>query len=85
MIFAEYIFSILQRFEFHGELVLIAIKRKTYQFFLSQTVRASAFIFGMEHDLVALYQNTSNYGLGVEISPMLWGLKISQRDKEEKS
>ena len=28
----------------------------------------------MLHHLVALYQNTSNYASGMEISPMLWGL-----------
>ena len=37
-------------------------------------VRAGALIFDMLHHLLMLYQNTSNYGPGVEISPMLWVL-----------
>ena len=28
----------------------------------------------MSHHLVGFYQNTSKYGPGVEIKPMLWGL-----------
>ena len=50
---------------------------------MSQNVRHRAFIFGMKHHLVALYQKTSNHGPGVEISSMLIvGFRISHRDKE---
>ena len=49
----------------------IEIKKEILKI-LSQTVRAGVFIFGMQHHLVALYQNTSHYGPGAEISPMLW-------------
>ena len=52
----------------------IKIKRKFLKIFLCQTVRARAFMFGVQHHLVAFYQNTSNYGPGVENSPMLWVL-----------
>ena len=31
----------------------------------------------------ALYQNTSNYSPGVEISPMLWGLGFHKEVKKE--
>ena len=41
------------------------------EIFLSQTVRARAFILGMYNHLVALYQNTPNYGSGVEIGTCL--------------
>ena len=58
-------------------------KTKTLKIFLSPTVRARAFIFGMKHPLVALYQNTSNNGPGVEISPMLWGLRFHIEIKKE--
>ena len=37
----------------------------------------------MYHHLVALYQNTSNYGPGVEIGPMLWYLGIYIEIKRE--
>ena len=50
---------------------------------MSQTIRARAFIYGMKHYLVALYQNTSNYGPGVEISPMLWVLGFHIEIKKE--
>ena len=76
-------FRKLQRFEFHEELRLPwQPKENTLKIFLSRTVRARAFIFGMWHHLVALYQNNSNYGPGVEISPMLWVHGISHRHKE---
>ena len=55
---------------------------KFLEMFLSQTVRARAFIFGMLHHLLALYQNTSNYDPGVEISPMLWVLGFHIEIKE---
>ena len=58
-------------------------KKKTLKIFLSQTVRARAFIFGMYHHVVVSYQNTSNYGPGVEISPMLWGLRFHKEIKKE--
>ena len=58
-------------------------RRKFLKIFLSQTVRARAFIFGMKHHLVALYQNTSNYGPGLEISPMLWVLEFHIEIKKE--
>ena len=51
-------------------------KNKTLEIFLSQTIKATAFIFGMWHYQVDLYQNTSNYG------PMLWGLGIHITDKQ---
>ena len=51
----------------------MATERKNLKI-LSQTVRARAFIFGVKHHLMVLYQNTSNYGPGVEIGPMWWGL-----------
>ena len=74
----------LQRFEFHEELLLPwQQKEKTWKIFLFQTLRARAFIFGMYHHLVALYQNTSNYGPGVEISPMLWVLGFHIEIKKE--
>ena len=60
----------------------IEIKKEIFKIFLSQTIRARAFILSMQHHLVLLYQNTSNYGPGVEISPMLVGSRISHRDKE---
>ena len=37
----------------------------------------------MWHHLVVLYQNTSNYSPGVEISPMLWGLGFHMEVKKE--
>ena len=58
-------------------------KEKTLKIFLSQTVWARAFIFGMYHHLVALYQSTSNYGPGVEISPMLLVLRFRIEIKKE--
>ena len=61
----------------------IGIKKEIFKIFLSQTVRAGASIFGMEHHLVALYQNTLNYGSGVEISPMLWFLGFCKEIKKE--
>ena len=77
-------FRKLQRFEFREELWLPwQPKEKTLKIFLSQTVRARAFIFGMKHYLVALYQNTSNYGPGVQISPMLWVLGFLIEIKKE--
>ena len=74
-----------QRFEFREELWLPwqPKEKKTLKIVLSQTVRARAFIFGMYHHLVALYQNTSNYGPGVEISPMLWVLGFHIEIKKE--
>ena len=76
MILGWYTFRNLQRFEFHVEPWLPwQPKEKTLKI-LSQTIRARAFIFGMYHHLVALYQNTSNYSPGVETSPMLWVLDI---------
>ena len=45
-------------------------KKKALTIFLFQTVVARAFIFGMLHHLVALYQNISNYGHSIKISPM---------------
>ena len=65
-------------------LVAMATKRKNLKIFLSQTVWARAFIFGMLHHLVALYQNTSNYGPRIEISPYVVGSWISHWDKERK-
>ena len=35
------------------------------------------------YHLVVLYQNTSNYGPGVEISPLLWGLGFHIQIKKE--
>ena len=60
-------------------------KEKTLKIFLSQTVtlRARAFIFNMQHHRVALYQNTSNYGPGVEISPILWVLGFHKELKKD--
>ena len=76
-------FQKTSKIEFREELWLPwQPKEKTLKIFLSQTVRAKAFIFGMQHHLVALYQNTSNYGPGVEISPMLWVTWISHSFKE---
>ena len=49
---------------------------KFLKIFLSQTIRAIAFIFGILHYLVALYQNTSNDGPGLEISPRILGFHI---------
>ena len=75
MILRSCSFKILQRFEFLEELWLPwQQSEKKKEIFLSQTVRARAFIFGMYHDLMMFYQKTSNYGPGVEISPVLWGL-----------
>ena len=37
----------------------------------------------MQRHLVGLYQNTSNYGPGVEIKPMLWGLGFHIEIKKE--
>ena len=77
-------FRKVQRFEFHEELWLLwQPKEKTLKIFLSQTVWARAFIFGMYHHLVVLYQNTSNYGPWVEISPMLWVLGFHIKIKKE--
>ena len=77
-------FRKFQRFKFHEELWLPwQPKEKTLKIFLSKTVRARAFIFGMYHYLVALYQNTSNYGPGEEISPMLWVLGFHIEIKKE--
>ena len=45
--------------------------------------KSRAFIFGMKHHLVVLYQNTSNYGPGVEICPMLLGLRFHIVIKKE--
>ena len=58
---------------------------KTLKMLLSQTVKARAFMYhvGMYHHLVALYQNTSNYGPGVEISPMLWVLGFNIEIKKD--
>ena len=50
---------------------------------MSQTLRARAFIFGMQHHLVALSQNTSNYGPSVENGPMLWVLGFHIEIKKE--
>ena len=61
----------------------IEIKKEILKIFLSQTVRAGAFIFGMQHHLVTLYQNTSNYGPGAEISPMLWVFGFHIKIKKE--
>ena len=75
MILGWCIFRKLQRFEFHEELWLPWQPKEIFlKIFLSQTVRARAFIFSMYHHLVALYQNTSHYGPWVEISPVLWVL-----------
>ena len=57
---------------------------KYLKIFLSKTVRAKAFIFGIWHHIVALYQNPSNCGCGVKISPVLWGLGF-HRDKKKKT
>ena len=77
-------FKILQRIEFSEELWLSwQQSEKTSKIFLSQTVRARAFIFGMKHHLVMLYQNTSNYGPGMEISPMSWILGFHMEIKKE--
>ena len=37
----------------------------------------------MVHHLVALYQNTSKYGTGVEIGPMLWVFRFHIAIKKE--
>ena len=50
---------------------------------MSQTLRARTFIFGMQHHLVAPYQNTSNYGPSVENGPMLWVLGFHIEIKKE--
>ena len=50
---------------------------------MSQTIRVRAFIFGMLHHLIALYQNTSSCGPVVEISPMLWGHRFLIEIKKE--
>ena len=84
MILRSCSFKILQRIEFREELWLPwEQSEKTLKIFLSQTIRARAFIFGMYHPLVMLYQNTSNYGPGVEISPMLWILRFHIEIKKE--
>ena len=59
------------------------INKEILKNLLFQTVRDRAFIFGMKHHLVGLYQNTSNYGRGVEIKPMLWGLGFHIKIKME--
>ena len=64
MILRWWTFKILQRFEFHEELWHGNRKKKI---FLAQTVIAIASSSG---------QNTSNYGPGVEIGPMLWSLRF---------
>ena len=77
MILRSCSFKILHRIEFREELWLPwQQSEKTLKIFLSQTIRARVFIFGMKNHLVALYQNTSNYGPGMEINPMLWGLRF---------
>ena len=40
---------------------------------------ARAFIFGMKHYLVTLYQNGSNYGPVMEIGPILLVLDFTKR------
>ena len=84
MILRSCFFKILQRIEFREELWLPwQQSEKILEIFLSQNVRARAFIFGMYHLLVMLYQNTSNYDPGVEISPMLWILVFHIEIKKE--
>ena len=61
----------------------IEIKREIFKNLLVSIVRARAYIFGMLQHLVVLYQNTSHYGPGVEISPMLWGLRFDIEIKKE--
>jgi len=39
------------------------------KFFLSETTRPRAFIFGIYHQLEVLYQSCSNYAPGVKIDP----------------
>ena len=60
---------ILWVLRFHKE-----IKKEVFKNLLVPNRKARAFIFGMWHHLVALYQNTSNYCPGIKISPMLWVL-----------
>ena len=73
-----------QRYEFREELWLSwQQKEKALEIFLSQSVKARGFILGMKHQLVALYQNTSNYGPGMEIHPMLWVLGFHIEIKKE--
>ena len=84
MILRSCSFKKLQRIEFHEELWLPwQQSEKTLKVFWSQTVRARVFIFRVYYHLVVLYQNTSNYGPGVEISPILWALGFHIEIKKE--
>ena len=58
-------------------------KKKTLRIFLAHTVKARTSIYGMYHHLVALYQDTSNYGPGVETAPLLWGFVFHIEIKKE--
>ena len=71
-------FRKLQRFEFHEELWLPWQPKE-------KTLKKSSCpkLQGLELSyLAALYQNTSNYGPRLEISPYVVGFRISHRDKE---
>ena len=58
-------------------------KKKALKIFLVNTVRARAFIYGMLHYLLALYQNALNHGPGVKIGSMFWDLKFHVQIKKE--
>ena len=59
-----------------------AIMALLLRIFLSQTVRARAFIFGMKHLLVDLYQVCLDYAPGVKIGPHPGDHKLEHRNKE---
>ena len=84
MILRSCFFKTIQRVEFHEELLLPwQQSEKALKIFFSQALRARGLIFGMQHHLVMLYQNTSNYCPGVEISPLLWILGFHMEIKKE--
>ena len=57
----------------------IEIKKETFESLFAQTIRARAFIFGIKHHLVTLYQISSNYGPGVENKPYVIGFHIEMQ------
>ena len=63
---------------FHTE-----IKNEVFKNLLVSNRKGLSFHIWHVHHLVALYQNTSNYGPGVEISHMLWGLGFHIEIKNE--
>ena len=64
------IFVLPKGFAFYAELWLPwQPKGKTLKIFLSETIRPRAQIFGIQHPLVELYKDCSNYFPGVKIGP----------------